>query len=390
MATDAEIRAAGFKYVPQQKYLLNPFKLPTAPEEEPVINQGIVNTNAFTGGGGDGYYDGSPNDLIQDYTTATKNQYFDNQKTPNVDDLYQSRLDKTFVGFPSYRQQDQMGPFTPYNQPMDMDDPAASIENIIASRNVPLELTTAGQIQSNLENVTDKAKGIMSSIGGFGPISFLANRLDRFGTLPTADQNFIKMNMGYTGPTVFGENTTGGSKDPFGVNTRSMFGNYAEFVGNKAKDLTDMLSNTQTEKYGKGTSGITFNPTTGMFNAIDEEDKDAIAAALKATKMNKLNITKLGFYTNKKKERDRIQKETFKKQMEDDKIYGSKGQSAPGDASREGASGRRPGSGGTVDRVESGGVAAGQNVDNLGQAYDSGGREGFGYGLKKGGLVSIL
>ena len=137
MATDQEIREAGFKYIPQQKYLQNPFELPTTPGEEPVINQGIVNTNAFTGGGGDGYYAGSPNDLIQDYTTATKNQYFDNQKTPNVDDLYQSRLDKTFVGFPSYRQQDQMGPFTPYNQPMDMDDPAASIENIIASRNVP-------------------------------------------------------------------------------------------------------------------------------------------------------------------------------------------------------------------------------------------------------------
>ena len=390
MATDAEIRAEGFKFIPQQKYLLNPFKLPTTPNA-PVVNQGIVNTNAFTygGDGGAGYYAGSPNDLIQDYTTATKNQYFDNQKTPNVDDLYQSRLDKTFVGFPSYRQQDQMGPFTPYNQPMDMDDPAASIENIIASRNVPLELTTAGKIQSNLENVTDKAKGIISSIGGFGPISFLANRLDRFGTLPTADQTFIKMNMGYKGPTVFGESSVG-NKDIFGVNTRSMFGNYSEFVGNKAKDLKDMLSNTQAKKYGKGTSGITFDPTTGMFKAIDEEDEDAIAAALKATKMNKLNIIGERFYRNQTKERDRIQKETFEKQMEDDKIYGSKGRSAPGDVSREGASGRRPGSGGTVDRVESGGVDAGQNVDNLGQAYDSGGREGFGYGLKKGGLVSIL
>jgi len=66
MATDAEIRAAGFKYVPQQKYLLNPFKLPTAPEEEPVINQGIVNTNAFTGGGGDGFsvYNPDPNSIV--------------------------------------------------------------------------------------------------------------------------------------------------------------------------------------------------------------------------------------------------------------------------------------------------------------------------------------
>ena len=46
MATDQEIRDAGFKYVPQQQYLLNPFELPE--NQEPVVNQGIVNTNAFT------------------------------------------------------------------------------------------------------------------------------------------------------------------------------------------------------------------------------------------------------------------------------------------------------------------------------------------------------
>ena len=52
MATDQEIRDAGFKYIPQQKYLQNPFELPTA---DPVTDQGIVATNAFTGSGGDGF-----------------------------------------------------------------------------------------------------------------------------------------------------------------------------------------------------------------------------------------------------------------------------------------------------------------------------------------------
>ncbi len=47
MATDQEIREAGFKYIPQQKYLQNPFELPTTPDA-PIVNQGIVNTNAFT------------------------------------------------------------------------------------------------------------------------------------------------------------------------------------------------------------------------------------------------------------------------------------------------------------------------------------------------------
>jgi len=53
MATDQEIRDAGFKYIPQQKYLQNPFQLPE--DQEPVVDEGIVNTNAFanSGGGGD-------------------------------------------------------------------------------------------------------------------------------------------------------------------------------------------------------------------------------------------------------------------------------------------------------------------------------------------------
>ena len=66
MATDQEIRDAGFKYIPQQKYLQNPFQLPVA-SEEPIINQGIVNTNAFTGGGGGNdfsVYNPDPNSIV--------------------------------------------------------------------------------------------------------------------------------------------------------------------------------------------------------------------------------------------------------------------------------------------------------------------------------------
>ena len=47
MATDAEIRAAGLKYIPQQKYLQNPYELPIAPVPT-VEGGGITNTNAFT------------------------------------------------------------------------------------------------------------------------------------------------------------------------------------------------------------------------------------------------------------------------------------------------------------------------------------------------------
>jgi len=75
MATDQEIRDAGFKYIPQQKYLQNPFEIPVAPEA-PVVNQGIVNTNAFAGSGGDGFnpYNTNMSNVRQDYNAFPSRQ----------------------------------------------------------------------------------------------------------------------------------------------------------------------------------------------------------------------------------------------------------------------------------------------------------------------------
>ena len=60
------------------------------------------------------------------------------------------------------------------------------------------------------------------------------------------------------------------------------------------------------------------------------------------------------------------------------------GKSDSKDISRSGASGRRPGSGGNV-------AATSANTNKeTGTTYDSSGREGFGYGLKKGGRVGYF
>ncbi len=74
MATDQEIRDAGFKYIPQQKYLQNPFELPSP---DPVTNEGIVATNAFTGGGGGGGfnpYNTNMSNIRQDYNAFPSRQ----------------------------------------------------------------------------------------------------------------------------------------------------------------------------------------------------------------------------------------------------------------------------------------------------------------------------
>jgi len=67
-----------------------------------------------------------------------------------------------------------------------------------------------------------------------------------------------------------------------------------------------------------------------------------------------------------------------------EKEYAAQGKSDPTDQSRAGSSGRRPGSGGNVERKDSG---PDRNTDSEGTTYDSGGRQGFGYGLKDGGRI---
>ena len=51
--TDEEIRQAGFNFIPPQGFLASPFEI-SENQEEPVVDEGIVATNAFVGGGGGG------------------------------------------------------------------------------------------------------------------------------------------------------------------------------------------------------------------------------------------------------------------------------------------------------------------------------------------------
>lgn len=229
---DQQVYDAGFKFIPQTQYLQNPFVIP---QDTPTTGSGGgVNTIPINmGGGSGGGYSGGINDLMQNFTLDTRNQYFDRQPTPLVDDLYQSKLDRTFMGFPSFREQELTG--------------ADLGEYIGSGTDVPLELTRAGKIQQGIGNVKEGIGNVISSIGGFGPLSFVLSKMDRFSSLPAADQEFIKMNMGYTGPTVFGENASGLSKDIYGINTRSLFGNYANYVD----DFVDQYKDMDEEEFNK-------------------------------------------------------------------------------------------------------------------------------------------
>ena len=109
MATDAEIRAAGFYAVPQQKYLQNPFQLSTnTPVEEETESFGIPQTQAFTnsGGGGGG---GPTGDLINNFNTSRWNRQY-NLNNPNKVNQFVNKGMEMFGMTPQRSVRDMLSP----------------------------------------------------------------------------------------------------------------------------------------------------------------------------------------------------------------------------------------------------------------------------------------
>ena len=292
---DQQVYDAGFKFVPQTKYLLNPFKLPgDGSVENDTFKQPTGIATLGGGGGGGTPFTGGISDLTSGFQTAV------DARTQRLEDAYNNPSKAKVLGMNMFRQ--------------DV-NPVDAGAYLAADMRIPQQRTMLGKMfqPQSPQEIMEEGYEPMTNIG---ILSSILGKADKFGTLPRADQAFITSQMGYTGPTVFGDNQSGLSKDPFGLNTRSAFGNYAERVGVEAEKLGDLLGGKMTEKYGKGTSGITFNAATGMFEAIDDEDQKAIDAALKATQMNKMNITKLNFYRDKVKERNDFREQEKARQEE--------------------------------------------------------------------------
>ena len=365
---DQNIYSQGYSFIPQEMYRGGAFNFPTSATTTGGVTTLPAATTMNMGGGGDGGipFSGTASDLTTDFMDTITDR--------------QNRLNNPpdkFFGFDTMRDQQLTG--------------ADAGFYIGSGTDIPQEQTFAGKVQDFL--TPQSADQIIAE--GYEPkmkLGILANLVpDRYGELPRGDQAFIARNMGYTGPTVFGENTTGGSKDPFGLNVRSAFGNYAERVGVEAEKLGNALTKSAAKR------GLTFDASQGALvdsagNIIDEDEYDA--AMKDFINQTKLMRTKFGYYTQQTKQRDAdraaakaAEEAAAAAAAKRERDFAAKGMSDPNDPSRQGASGRRPGSGGTVDRVTEG---PGRNVDDTGQAYDSGGREGFGYGLADGGRVQYM
>jgi len=107
-------------------------------------------------------------------------------------------------------------------------------------------------------------------------------------TMP--QQIYTQSQMGYTGPTIFGENNTGLPKDVFGRNVRSAFGNYAEKQQKDIDKLDDYFSSDAfSKKYGET------ELVQDEFGNFTFQNLINPALAAKANQMNKLNLTRYNY-----------------------------------------------------------------------------------------------
>ena len=183
MATDAEIRAKGIKFLPLQKYLQNPYEFPVE-ETPPVEDGGITNTNAFNNSG-------------NDFNPAGNNF----QNNTNV-----------------------LGLRTPGSD-------FASSGSYVTNRTNSGSMLPGAEEEDNFLQKILKAggRGIAAMIPGAGMLTSVADKFDRFDDLNPLDQEFINSQMSGYEQNIHGTQNLP-QQDRYGYNKRSALGNYSELI----------------------------------------------------------------------------------------------------------------------------------------------------------------
>jgi len=425
-AGDQAIYSAGDFFIPQERYRAAPYTVnqPSAPDEVPA---GIPAIYQSQGGGGGGYT-GGISDLTGNFFQTTSdrqdrltelnrplqaaqfpsfpgaktaagssanmlyNQAFKDLNDPSLKGMSndfvgktaQSVMDFADDSIQDYKMQYATGQLGPNYIPAETPTLSRRINDAIYSLPFLSKPQTAEMILN---------EGYNKPYGSMGPgiLGAILGKMDNYSNLPVADQAFIAKNMGYTGPTVFGANESGLSKDLFGLNTRSARGNYAERVGVESEKLGDALSATGAIGGKSAYQGATFNPATGMFEA-DDDDEASIAAAMKANQMTKMVRAKYNFYTKQNQDyADTVNQAAQIQAAKDKDIVNKIGVTAKDVASTT----TQGGGGGIASSAYSGGGADAASMGGGSQqAKSSGGaktsRSDGGWGWADGGIVDML
>ena len=428
---DQQVYDAGFKYIPQSKYLINPFQIPTDDSTTPPNTGGT--TNVDRGGGGGGYTGGITN-LSTDYFNTIRdrqdrlkelNRPLQTEQFPSFKGARTSDLNGDPYGLPNVKGfsanemynraaaakaagQDTMPSFagiTNVDEAMKYADDRIQDHKMryatgqLGPNYIPAEKPTLNRRINDfiygLPFTPDKpqtadqiiADGYTDKPSG-GILGILSGMVDQYGSLPRGDQAFIARNMGYTGPTVFGANDSGLSKDIFGMNTRSGFGNYAEAVGKQVDKLGASLGIDGAIGGKKDFQGATFNPVTGEFES-DELSPEQVAELNRRTKMVR---AKYNFYTKQNKDyADTVNQAAQIQAAKDKDIVNKIGVTADDVASTT----TQGGGGGIASSAYSGGGADAASMGGGSQqAKSSGGaktgRTDGGWGLADGGRVYYM
>tara|TARA_R110000823_G_C15833637_1_gene490487 strand:- start:4 stop:1038 length:1035 start_codon:yes stop_codon:yes gene_type:complete len=344
MATDQEIRDKGFKYIPQQQYLQNPFELPTTPEEEPVINQGIVNTNAFTGGRGNDFsvYNPDPNSIV--------NRNYD----PRYN--YDANYETTFG--------------------TNLGDPET--------------LTATGARYADPTTM----QNIMKVAGGFIPGAGIANFIGNY--LPVNKRSIMQNQLGGKGMMVnnIGQIVSGGGDYNTAANVMAGYNPY-HMTAKTFDDRIEMATKKMTPGEYKDKRIAALKEAKQNFLDAEDESDLIYADQVKKKKLKKDN-TIIGRYFKKRNEQKEIdlQKEIAAANLKAAQDAANiTGQIAAQRGADEGVSGDGRGSRrGDADISESsrGGFA----TDDTAGFFAKGGRAGYFFGgrvnFKHGGLASIL
>jgi hypothetical protein len=264
-----------FQYLPQEKFRLG-LNLPKAEQDVSAVNTsfGIPATNAFTGNNqNNNYYTGTTGSLVSGFNQAVTDR--------------QNRLEALNMPLEQkgVRGADiTMETLAPIGAPEDLYE--GSIEGIPQTIRGAPGVYQAGAKNTIGRKISDfvyglpgfnkpqSARDILESGytgtgSGPGLMAAILGKFDQYGNLPRVDQAFISSRMGYTGPTVFGANQSGISKDPFGINTRSAFGNYAEYTVERADELEKSIEKSKANwesKYGDLNNVNQFGKTWSEMN----------------------------------------------------------------------------------------------------------------------------
>ncbi len=415
---DQKVYDSGYKYIPRSEFLLSPFKIPVPETKD--SSSGSPSLIPRETGDGFNPYNTDMSNVRQDYNAFPSRQAgeiysgtFNPGPNPYATSMYGGSLPRAQSQYNLANQNISLtGPMTPERRAEIM----RTTDDIIQDNR--MKYATEGQYidpyDPNYSSMTEAQKfmdnypdyyGVPSGVpepGIPGAIkSYMQNSLlgkgfgmakDFLGRVMPINERAIMENEA-RGAGIFTDDIGRIVTDDYNTAGGIMAGyNLNQIDAGTFDKRRDTIAKTIADKKAKGLDTTTLEERLGL---LDDAEEDILGARKKTKQVYKMRADKKAAdkkrkeeeAADKKRREDEAAAAAARAAAKRERDFAAQGRSDPNDPSRQGASGRRPGSGGTVERRDSG---PDRNTDSGGTTYDSGGRQGFGYGLADGGRVYYM